>query len=191
MKNNGGARSRRSTGPFQCCHRYSSVHVFLEEDMLLYLLGSSLLMSCSRFCAVLLFVCFCLVYGYRCSLCTPSRSHPSLGCRFLSVCHAHLLLFPVFSVLRFYALSVTLPGSVCTAKDLCCSCRYLSLFAFGCFAPSVSGSGHSLLFVAGQSLYSHRFCLLFASFLSVSALSPALGHQLLVVGRHEPRPDGE
>ena len=43
MKNDGGAHSRRSTGPFQCRHQYSSIHDLLEEVMLLYLLGGLLL----------------------------------------------------------------------------------------------------------------------------------------------------
>ena len=32
-------------------------------------------------------------FGLRSSLCTPSRGHPLLGCRLLSVCHVHLLLY--------------------------------------------------------------------------------------------------
>ena len=104
-ENNGGALSRRSTGPFQCCHLYSSVHDFLEEVMLLYLLGDLSLASCSHFRAVLLFVCVCLVYGSRCSLCTPSRGHLLLGCRLPFSLPCASTAFTVFSVLSVHAVT--------------------------------------------------------------------------------------
>ena len=79
-----------STPPFMiswkrlCCSIYSVV-------------CCSLMLS---FHAVLLFIRVCLVYGSRCNLRAPSRHHPFLGYRHLSVCHARLLLFRI-SVLRF------------------------------------------------------------------------------------------
>ena len=86
----------------KCYHWYffrcHSFHVVQEGRVVVVLLFFCSMVSrsvCYAYAVAPIYFSPCLLgCGLRCSLCTPLRSHPLLGCRLLSVCHVHLLLLP-------------------------------------------------------------------------------------------------